>query len=237
MEQFFISVENPWLKIVKDENIAECDINAFPNKQSAAQYAQAINKDTEIELTFSCLPDPFCGNPLSKVYCLNMNPGKPDPCFSDERAYKEAALKNLRLEQDSCFWAENIKNKCGKSHDGLEWLKRRTMQLKRILGQSPDIFFLEYFPYHSNKGFKYPRHLPSYDFSDALIKQAMKEDKLIIIMREKKGWLDRIEGLKDYHNLCCLKYAQGGYLTPANIVRVGTNNPLSVDEIKEYFYL
>lgn len=99
------------------------------------------------------------------------------------------------------------------------------MQLKKILGQHPDIFFVEYFPYHSSNGFKYPSYLPSYDFTDALIKKAMKEGKLIVIMREKNGWLKRIKGLRDYHNLCCLKSARGGFLTPNNIVRVGTNNP------------
>ena len=216
MGQINLSIENPWLKIVKDDCIiAECDKNAFPNNQSAAQYAEVVNnkKKSKIELTFSCLPDPFCGNPQSKVYCLNINPGKPDPCFSDEEAYKDATIKNLRLEQDSCFWAENIKNKCGKSHDGIEWLKRRTMQLKKILDRHPNIFFIEYFPYHSSKRFNFPKHLPSYDFSDALIKEAMKDGKLIIIMREKKGWLDRIDGLKDYKNLYCLKYPQGGYLS------------------------
>lgn len=43
MEQFNISVENPWLKLVNDENIAECDRNAFPNNLSVAQYAEIIN--------------------------------------------------------------------------------------------------------------------------------------------------------------------------------------------------
>lgn len=243
MGQLNLSVDNPWLKIVKDDGfIAECDRNAFPNNLSAAQYAEAINnEDKEIGLTFSCLPDPFCGNPRSKVYCLNKNPGKPDLCFNDDNAYRDASIKNLQLKSDNCFWAENIKNKCGKVHDGVEWLRKRTKSLKEFLGCHPDIFFIEYFPYHSSKGFAFPKHLPSYDFSNALIKQAVEEKKLIVIIREKANWLKRLKRIvphiEQYENLYTLKCAQGGYLTKANIVRIGTNNPLSVDEIKEYFKL
>lgn len=99
MEQFNISVENPWLKLVEDDGfIAECDRNAFPNNLSAAQYSVIINNENkEIGLTFSCLPDPFCGNPLSKVYCNNLNLGRLDPSFSDEEAYIDAAIKNLSI--------------------------------------------------------------------------------------------------------------------------------------------
>jgi|GEM_PF-5435467 len=112
MEPFNITVENPWLKLVEDNGIiAECDKNAFPNSLSAAQYAEAINKgNKETGLTFACLPDPFCGNPHSKVYCLNKNSGKPDYCFSDEEVFKYASIKNLRLEQDSCLGAKGIRN-------------------------------------------------------------------------------------------------------------------------------
>ena len=57
-------------------------------------------------------------------------------------------------------------------------------------------------------------------------------------MREKKGWLDRIEDLKNYPNLYWLRYAQGGYLTLNNIVRIdknGVEHYLSENEIRKYF--
>lgn len=231
------TITNPWLNITPD-NIAACDAEFFDSYGSLRKYEEFINKSkTEVELTFSCLPDPFCGNPQSKLYCLNKNPGEPDMCFANSEAYKEATLKNLRLEQDTCFWAEHIKNKCGKVHAGVNWLKSRTKQIEQILHQQPDIFFVEYFPYHSTKGFDFPECLPSYKFSNKLIEKAMSEGKLILIMREKAKWLKRITGLEDYPNLYSLKCAQGGYLTPKNIVREGTCIPLTDKEIKEYFKL
>ena len=229
---------NPWLSLTKD-NIALCDEEFFRQYGGVDKYCELIHKkDKNVEITFSCVPEPFSGNPQSKVFCLNKNPGKPDSCFFADDSFAEASFKNLRLEQDTCFWAENILNRCGKQHDGVKWLKVRTDSLEKILDAHPDIFFIEYFPYHSSKGFAFPRHLPSYEFSNCLIKEAMKEEKLIIIMREKKEWLDRIDDLSDYQHLYTLKCAQGGYLTPKNIVRIdkkGKEHYLSEKAIKEYF--
>ena len=242
MSQINLLPANPWKDIVKGENIAKCDLDYFVSKYgSLNQYESHVkSKYPKAELTFEWLPEPFSGNPDSKVYCLNKNPGKPDPCFNEEVAFINATILNLQLKSDSCFWAENIKNRCGKQHGGVDWLLRRTKELEKILGKHPEIFFVEYFPYHSTKGFTFPKDLPSYDFSNALIEQAMEEEKLIIIMREKKGWLDRIKNLKNYPNLYWLRYAQGGYLTLNNIVRIdknGVEHCLSENEIKKYFQL
>lgn len=228
-------VENPWLNITPD-NIATCDEEFFDSYGSLNEYKRFVEKikddEEDIELTFSSLPDPFCGNPKSKVYCLNKNPGKPDPSFANIEEFKEATRKNLRLEQDSCFWAENILNESGNVHAGVDWLKRRTKQLEQTLGQHPNIFFIEYFPYHSTRGFDFPECLPSYAFTNKLIEDAMNEGKMIVIMREKKKWLKRIKGLVDYHNLYTLRYPRGGYLTPNNIIKEVN---IGDEEIKNFF--
>lgn len=228
---------NPWLNITDGkERIATIDIPFFEKWGSAAEYANIINgKNKETELTFHCLPEPFSGNPDSKVYCLNMNPGKPDLCFDEEINFIEATKTNLQLKSQSCFWAEKIRNKCGKEHAGVDWLRKRTNKLEDIIGGHPDLFFIEYFPYHSSKGFDFPKNLPSYEFSNELIKKIIGKDKLIIIMREKKNWLNRVKELASHPNLYILKCCQGGYLTPNNIVRYSDGKSLSDDEIIKYF--
>ena len=237
MGQKKMKIANPWTAIVDGENIAKCDKDKFPKNKSAQQYADDINgKNSEIALTFDCLPDPFNGNPECKVYCLNKNPGKPDACFKGDIAFEKATIANLQLKSKSCFWAEKILNKSGKPHEGVNWLDKRTKELEKILGSRPDIFFIEFFPYHSSKGFYFPSRLPSYNFTDELIKQAMQENKMIIIMRERGRWLKRIDGLADYPNLYILKSPRSGYLTPKNIVRLDGKG-ISDDEIKKYFKL
>ena len=229
-----VKIKNPWLNITSD-NIAACDAQFFDSYGSLQAYVDFVERindgDEKVELTFSSLPDPYSGNPKSKVYCLNKNPGKPDPAFADVKEFKEATLKNLRLEQDTCFWAEIIKNESGNVHSGIDWLKRRTKQLEQTLGQHPDIFFIEYFPYHSTRGFDFPECLPSYEFTNKLIEDAMNEGKMIIIMREKKKWLKRIKGLVDYPNLYTLRFPRGGYLTQNNIIKEVT---IGDEEIKNF---
>ena len=228
-------IDNPWLNITSD-NIAACDavfFNSYGSLKDYEEYVEKINDGEEkVELAFSALPDPFCGNPKSQVYCLDKNPGKPDPSFANVEEFKDETLKNLRLEQDSCFWAEDITNESGNVHAGVDWLKRRTKQLEERLGLHPDIFFIEYFPYHSTRGFDFPEYLPSYEFTNKLIEDAMNEGKMIIIMREKKKWLKRINGLVDYHNLYTLRYPRGGYLTQNNIIKEVT---IGNKEINKFF--
>jgi len=227
-----------WTSIT-DENVAACDSDFFNKFGGVSEYSRMINdRKPDAELTFSCLPEPYSGNPNSNVYCLNKNPGAPDKCFSEDKGFELATLKNLALDQETCFWADGIYNKCGKLHDGVKWLKQRTRKLEEMLNRQPKIFFVEYFPYHSSKGFDFPDSLPSYQFTDILIEKAMKEGKIIVIMREKKKWLKRIDGLKDYSNLYWLKSAQSGYLTPDNIVRKDSNGitiKISKEEIMKYF--
>ena len=226
-------MDNPWLKITKGNvKIATCDIPFFNKGGSFAAY---IKKKQKVKLTFECLPDPFCGSPDSKVYCLNKNPGKPDPCFKGETAFENATLDNMQLKAATCFWAEKFPNKCGKLHDGVTWLKKRTMQLESILGRHPNIFFIEYFPYHSTNGFSFPKDLPSYAFTNELIIQAMSQNKLIILMREKKNWLNRIKDLDKYPLLVYLKENRGGYLTTRNLVWNQSGKFLTDDDIHMYF--
>ena len=226
--------KNPWTNLTEGEmKIATCDVPFFEAMDGAEEYTK---KNEKAQLTFSCLPDPFGGNPDSKVYCLNMNPGKPDASFEGVEAYAEATIKNLRLESETCFWAEGILNAEGMEHDGADWTRKYVKNpLLDILGCPPDIFFVEYFPYHSKSGFAFPEDLPSYAFSNDLIRQAMKDGKLIIIMRSEDKWLERIDELADYHNLCVLKNHQSVWVSPGNIVRYKSKEKLSEEEIKEYF--
>ena len=74
------------------------------------------------------------------------------------------------------------------------------------------------------------------------IKQAVKDKKLIIIMRERINWMKRLKktipDIEDYDNLYTLKCAKGGYLTKDNIVHIDNNGEerhLSDEEITRYF--
>ncbi len=110
-------------------------------------------------------------------------------------------------------------------HFGDTWQREVWKQLIENLKREPKIFSIEYFPYHSKSGFKFPEYLPSYEFRNNLIKKAMDDKKLIIIMRMRDEWYkiekdDPINGLgprlKRYANKVFLKNSQRVWLTPGN---------------------
>lgn len=109
-------------------------------------------------------------------------------------------------------------------HVGDVWQWEMWKQLrKKLKGKNPNVFSIEYFPYHSTSGFVFPDWLPSYKYRNWLIQEAMKEHKLIIIMRNEKSWYDiKFDGewksLKDYPNKIFLRNKQRIWLTPGNFV-------------------
>lgn len=223
--------KNPWLDIVEKDGLklAKCDV-AYIEKKYGSLRAM-MERFHDAELDFNQLPEPFTGNRNAKVVCLNMNPGGGYDAPADAEFYTQRMYQNYRHELNEVFWTEEVKYPDGSIHGGTLWYNKRTRELQRILGRKPDIFFMDYFPYHSKSGFTFPTDLPSYSYRNFLLKEAMEHGKLIIIMRQRQHWYN-IEGLnlETYPKRVFLRSAQSGYLTPNNF-----NPTLSEAEIIKYF--
>lgn len=216
---FETKIVNPWTGISWKKTIADCDKVYFDkNYGSPASFVEFINsKYPSAEMTFDCLPEPFSGDINSPVYCLNINPGKHDPVFDCDKNFEKLTQLNLDPPKlRGTFWTRYLKNS-GKIHDGVLWLESKTAKLRKDIGveDALNLFFVDYFPYHSTHGFSFPKDLPSYKYTDFLVKNAMKENK-IIIMRQKKKWFDRIKGLESYPRIITLKCPAGGWLSDNN---------------------
>lgn len=197
-------IENPWLNISWGDSILNID------KEYLAKLScfEKIQKNT--------LPEPYTGDVNSNVYCLNLNPGSACVCDDSEPQLKEKftkyTLQTLRHEIDENMWF------LLKGTAGYDWWRQKTEKLREYKkGQNPRMFVIEYFPYHTVKGANFPRKLPSYEYSNQLIRQAMEEKKYIVIMRHRKEWLQRISGLEKYERLVCLNNPQNPCLTQNNI--------------------
>ncbi len=97
-----------------------------------------------------------------------------------------------------------------KPHAGAIWQRNVWNPLTKELNMVPRVFIIEYFPYHSHKGFSFPKDLPSYKYRNQLIKYAMEKHKLIVIMRKEEDWYkideeDLGNNLKKYPNKILLK--------------------------------
>lgn len=248
-----VSCNNVFAKDDKGHSVSISKKNSQRLPFGTEDYVKAINgQNPNSEITFDSLPEPYSGNPDAVVYCLNMNPGIPDPNFDttpiSDNLYTQGSLENLRHNVSDPFWTEGlVKDSQGNIindnnlfqqllndkkasneyviHEGARWQREKTKELREGLnGRNPNIFFLEYFPYHSSHGFDFPDYLPSYEYRNALLEFAMNEEKIIIIMRKEKLWYGISDNnigcrLMRYKKKLFIKYSQGGWLTRKNMTQ------------------
>ena len=224
-------MDNPWLNISWEKPIADIDRKRIDERYGSIDAFERSFENFGLKIQ-NALPEPYSGNKDSKVYCLNMNPGKWNDNFYNNESMIEMTLKNLKHEVDDCLWWKKVQDVDGNKHDGYKWTKKRIKGIEDILdGQRvPSVFFLEYFPYHSCKGFDFPHYLPSYDYNDKLIMEAMEQDKWFVIMRNKRLWYNRIPKLECYSRKLELVSPIGGWLSPRNFKQCGNE-----DFLKEIF--
>ena len=210
-------IENPWLNITWENGITEID------KEYLTKFScfEKIQKNT--------LPEPYIGDVRSNVYCLNLNLG--DACVCDDsepqlkKRFEEYTQKTLRHELAGNMWSQLEEDTAGK-----KWWQQNTKELC----ENPRMFVIEYFPYHTVKGTYFPRKLPSYEYSNQLIRQAMAENKYIVIMRHRKEWLQRISGLEEYERLAYLNSSRRPYLTKNNF-KPGPRANFNFEELQKQF--
>ena len=189
------NIINPWTNIKKMNNlyIADCDKNALQH---------IINKPFNIKL--NNIPHPYMGNPQkSVVYILLGNFTTECTYESICTEYEDILLANLKHEIiEYPFFALNP-----------EFMETYMYKwyLNKLLGRLDGefgrnivtnyIFTIEYFPYTSESSFKY-FDVPSQKYSFYLVKEAIKNKKIIIVGRKERLWYNAIPELKNYE----LKY-------------------------------
>lgn len=211
-------MKNPWLNISWENPIADEDRKRIEERYGSVGAFEIKYNNADLRLR-EALPEPYSGNKDSKVYCLNMNPGKWLDDFSDSPSILEMTIKNLRHEVDNYLWWNQILDNKGNPHDGAKWTDDTLKGIKKVLGEDkiPSIFFIEYFPYHSKSSFDFPLYLPSYDYTDHLIIEAIRQEKYIIVMRCKKLWYQRIPLLEDYKKKLLPHTSRRAWISPKNL--------------------
>ena len=182
-------MDNPWTNINWENTVADCD-----KKVITPDYCEKHGID------ISLLPEPYTGNPRSNVVCLNLNPGigRCDACFKFNRTLLEETQSTLSHATDHSMWLYGD-IKCDKEvlHEGCEWWRKRTKELREAIFPMPlNMFVIEFFPYHSEHTFNFPK-LESDEYRNYLLTNAIRQDKLIVIMRGKKKWYDIDQDIKN----------------------------------------
>lgn len=209
-------ISNPWVDIAWEQPYAKCDKDII----LSPLYIDKLQID-------GTLPEPFTGNIKSNVVFLNGNPGNMDTNCEDQEVFLNETKDTLCHSTDHFMWFSDKLRKT--KHSGCGWWKDMTKELRMALGnEMPQLFVLEFFPYHSAKMFNFPA-LPSDAYRNYLLRKAIDDKKLIVIMRAETRWYSIIEDdlgkrLKNYKNKIVLRNPQRVYLTKNNMGEANWKN-------------
>jgi len=206
-------MKNPWLNLKKinNEYIAECD------KPCLSCLRHKFKGD--YKLKFGPIPGPYTGDPKkSVVYVLALNPGY--TAGKDERSCaknKNIYIKNLKHLNKECPFIP-FNTKFSGTGGQLWWEKKLGPIITKTSKEtvSKFVFNAEYFPYYSKK-YKSMKILPSQEYTFSLVRKAIKDNKIIILMRSKKIWYKAVPELKKYKYTYTLNSPQNPVISSKNI--------------------
>lgn len=213
---------NPWKDLsIKPYYVATCDtaILSSPNYNTS-------------EIRFDAMPDPYCGNlDHAEVVFLALNPGFIDDDIDVNLNNKTFISENIKNYQHNAsvpfFYLMDELSETG----GYKWWKKHLNSLLKegILFENlqQKIMNIEYMPYHSVRYKHNNIILPSQEYSFNLVRQAIKMNKQIVIMRAKKYWLAAVPELNDYKNVAQLNSTQNVSISRKNM----DNQPGAFDRL------
>ena len=190
--------KNPWEKISRKNTIADCD-RSLVQPYLIGLSKRIVNQQIHNEL----LPEPFLGNLNANVYLLNGNPGysPQDSLATNDSLFESEIQKTLKQNSGtaptSFLWLDSA----FRFYPGAIWWRKKLNQVLKIKS-NPKICVVEYFPYHTEN---LPKliSLPSNNYLDWYINDAIDKKKNIVIMRCASEWIARIPKLSNYNYFMC----------------------------------
>ncbi len=187
-----------------------------------ARYNATVRKP-EHKLHTNMMPVAYLGGLESAaVVFLVLNPGysELDELRGDD--YRDEIRNNLQnphTHKNFVHMDEKLRVLPNGDVDaGYIWWTQRTRQLAESCGDLRGrIMTLEWFPYPSQR-FKQPKEIfPSQRFTFDLLRQAIQQGKMIVIMRCARLWYDAVPELETYPNKLELSNPQSVYISQNNI--------------------
>ena len=221
-------LENPWLTFNPKEDepkVHRTDLPFFRGFNNGMESSKVTSKDSYL-LAEHLEPFPYLGNPLANVFMLMANPGiskkeeKKSFKMNDEKIIY--SRKNLRLEdlESMITRIESTEN----SELESVWLKPRVRELVEktsVQRVTKGLFLVNFHAYHSKSWYPIPFTFPTQHYSFHLISEAIKREAVIIMGRNKLGWLTAIPGLFEYkketRNVIEFDSARSLYISEGNL--------------------
>jgi hypothetical protein len=204
-------LDNPWVNLPEEPDYI------LPEDLECIQRHRNLPN-----LHLETVPGQFIGGlNTAEVIFLLLNPGfVPEDETVNLRL--PGFLKDNRLNHtdpyNSPFYYFNEGNEMT---SGYEWWAQRLKPLILEDGISEEtlrtkIMAIEYFPYHSVT-YKPVGIIPSQHFAFDLVHEAMRQNKIIVIMRSKKEWYQAVSGLENYDRKMIIKNPRQPYISIGNL--------------------
>jgi hypothetical protein len=187
-----------------------------------------LSAELEHKIPLDIFPEPYLGRPKAPVVLLNLNPGHNarDLVHHRKALFAKRSRENLLpTEVDYPFYL--IDPGLVPIRDRTAWWDKKLRRLleEERLGNCADsrrkavancVFCVEYFPYHSKK-FKHRKlQVDSQVYSFWLVREAIRREAVILLMRGEQPWYSAIPGLESYSGLHVSRSVQNPAISPAN---------------------
>jgi hypothetical protein len=213
-----MKISNPWSKLPKQPPFI------LPSDREAIETLKKRGRG-DFLIIDELLPVPYLGNPEAPIILLNLNPGysPKDKVLQKSARFVKASRQTL-LHQHSkspfYYLDASIERSQENPGPGTNWWRHK---LGPELRELPDkvlqrsFFCVEYFPYRSRNFRRLRPPLESQEYSFELVRRAMRQKALVILMRGKPCWFDAVPKLETYKWLCVLRNPRNPTLTPRNM--------------------
>ena len=204
---------NPWLALPSQPPyVLQCDSDTISG------YSAKAKEDYKFHL--NVLPEPFIGFPKAPVVLLNLNPGFDD---RDPEAHKRPDFQGLlrrNYGHGSSDFPFFFLDPCLTDTPGVEWWESKLKWLLEDFNRmqrARSLLCVEYFPYHSRR-FRWAKKLKvdSQHYGFGLVRSAIDRKAVIVIMRARRLWIERVPELDKYSRTFTLNSPQNVVVSPGN---------------------
>jgi hypothetical protein len=209
-----LEAKNPW------RNFEASDQMVHENDRASVE---SHNSKVEPKYRFllQLAPEPWIGSIDAPIIILYANPGATPANLLGEkepnRKILELSLQNLR--QEFSEFPHFFFNPTLKSEPGGRWFRKRFRELIEATSLervAQSIATVEAAPYHS-VNWKSPKTpIPTQEFTNDIVRNAIAKGALILRARHVKGWVKAVPELSQYANVIYPSSAQCAYVSANN---------------------
>lgn len=183
-------MKNPWVELIQNKSyVLESDRAAIEGHNKRRRAEQIITET---------LPEPFIGNVEAPIYILSLNPGY----STQERSFFSNNIRIIRNnlchynKKNHFYYLDNTLS-CSPGYCWWTRTLRHLIEEFDIKFISENIFCVEYFPYKSMRFSNNFPALESQNYNFHLVQEAIKNNKLIVILRSNKRWFNSVGDLNN----------------------------------------